>query len=58
MGGWVEEVVSLKGHVAVLLFQSFVEFFSSSFWGTKRVLENGRLAMGFANVRASRYGIR
>ena len=26
--------------------------------GTKRVLEYGRLAMGFANVRASRYGIR
>ena len=26
--------------------------------GTKRVLEYARLAMGFANVRASRYGIR
>ena len=26
--------------------------------GTKRVLESGRLAMGFANVGASRYGIR
>ena len=26
--------------------------------GTKRVLEYGRLAMGFAIVRASRYGIR
>ena len=26
--------------------------------GTKRVLEYSRLAMGFANVRASRYGIR
>ena len=27
-------------------------------WVTKRVLEYARLAMGFANVRASRYGIR
>ena len=26
--------------------------------GTQRVLEYTRLAMGFANVRASRYGIR
>ena len=26
--------------------------------GTERVLEYARLAMGFANVRASRYGIR
>ena len=26
--------------------------------GTKRVLEYSRLAMGFAHVRASRYGIR
>ena len=26
--------------------------------GTKRVLEYARLAMGFADVRASRYGIR
>ena len=26
--------------------------------GTKRVLEYARLTMGFANVRASRYGIR
>ena len=26
--------------------------------GTKRVLEYARLAMGFANGRASRYGIR
>ena len=26
--------------------------------GTKRVLKYPRLAMGFANVRASRYGIR
>ena len=26
--------------------------------GTKRVLEYGCLAMGFANVRVSRYGIR
>ena len=26
--------------------------------GTKRVLEYARLAMGFANVRASHYGIR